>query len=204
MATPQEAKPDASSELPGDSPAIAGNTAQPQANAGAPSTEAIKADPPLGEASRHDTAGTAAPIEMVAEAPSEAVEEPAAAGGAAAVAAPARVVTVRVACGFARAGGRPRRGRRIAVRFRAGAPLAGCRRGAEVRHGGSECAASGEGGTRRTCPPSRRASTARRATPTASLPRSSTASTASSARRSNRRSRSRTWPKPSTGWRRKA
>lgn len=90
MATPQEAKPDASSELPGDLPAIAGNTAQPQANAGAPSTEAIKADPPLGEASRHDTAGTAAPIEMVAEAPSEAVEEPAAAGGAAAVAAPAR------------------------------------------------------------------------------------------------------------------
>ena len=90
MATPQEAKPDASSELPGDSPAIAGNTAQPQANAGAPSTEAIKADPPLGEASSHDTAGTAAPIEMVADAPSEAAEEPAAAGGAAAVAAPAR------------------------------------------------------------------------------------------------------------------
>ena len=90
MATPQEAKPDASSELPGDSPAIAGNTAQPQANAGAPSTEAIKADPPLGEASSHDTAGKAAPIEMVADAPSEAAEEPAAAGGAAAVAAPAR------------------------------------------------------------------------------------------------------------------
>ncbi len=90
MATPQEAKPDASSELPGDSPAIAGNTAQPQANAGAPSTEAIKADPPLGEASSHDTAGVAAPIEMVADAPSEAAEEPAAAGGAAAVAAPAR------------------------------------------------------------------------------------------------------------------
>ncbi len=90
MATPQGAKPDASSELPGDSPAIAGNTAQPQANAGAPSTEAIKADPPLGEASSHDTAGTAAPIEMVADAPSEAAEEPAAAGGAAAVAAPAR------------------------------------------------------------------------------------------------------------------
>jgi len=91
MATPQEAKPDASSELPGDSSAIAGNTAQPQANAGAPSTEAIKADPPLGEASSHDTAGTAAPIEMVADAPSEAAAEPAAAGGAAAVAAPARV-----------------------------------------------------------------------------------------------------------------
>ena len=90
MATPQEAKPDASSELPGDSPAIAGNTAQPQANAGAPSTEAIKADLPLGEASSHDTAGRAAPIEMVADAPSEAAEEPAAAGGAAAVAAPAR------------------------------------------------------------------------------------------------------------------
>ena len=90
MATPQEAKPDASSELPGNSPAIAGSTAQPQANAGAPSTEAIKADPPLGEASSHDTAGRAAPIEMVAEAPSEAAEEPAAAGGAAAVAAPAR------------------------------------------------------------------------------------------------------------------
>ena len=90
MATPQEAKPDASSELPGDSPAIAGNTAQPQANAGAPSTEAIKADPPLGEASSHDTAGRAAPIEMIADAPSEAAEEPAAAGGAAAVAAPAR------------------------------------------------------------------------------------------------------------------
>ncbi len=90
MATPQEAKPDASSELPGDSPAIAGNTAQPQANAGAPSTEAIKADPPLGEASSYDTAGTAAPIELVADAPSEAAEEPAAAGGAAAVAAPAR------------------------------------------------------------------------------------------------------------------
>jgi len=79
MATPQEAKPDASSELPGDSPDIAGNTAQPQANASAPSTEAIKADPPLGEASSHDTAGRAAPIEMVADAPSEA-----------AVAAPAR------------------------------------------------------------------------------------------------------------------
>jgi len=95
MAMPQEAKPDASSELPGDSPAIAGNTAQPQANAVAPSTEAIKADPPLGEASSHDTAGTAAPIEMVADAPSadapsEAAEEPAAAGGAAAAAAPAR------------------------------------------------------------------------------------------------------------------
>jgi len=90
MATPQEAKPDASSELPGDSPDIAGNTAQPQANAGAPSTEAIKADPPLGEASSHDTAGRAAPIEMVADAPSEAAEEPAAAGGAAAVAAPSR------------------------------------------------------------------------------------------------------------------
>jgi hypothetical protein len=90
MATPQEAKPDASSELPGDSPDIAGNTAQPQANASAPSTEAIKADPPLGEASSHDTAGRAAPIEMVADAPSEAAEEPAAAGGAAAVAAPAR------------------------------------------------------------------------------------------------------------------
>jgi len=84
MATPQEAKPDASSELSGDSPAIAGSTAQPQANAGAPSTEAIKADPPLGEASGHDTAGTATPIEMVAAAPSEATEEPAA------VAAPAR------------------------------------------------------------------------------------------------------------------
>lgn len=90
MATPQEAKPDASSELPGDSPDIAGNTAQPQANAGAPSTEAIKADPPRGDASSHDTAGRAAPIEMIAEAPSEAAEEPAAAGGAAAVAAPAR------------------------------------------------------------------------------------------------------------------
>ena len=90
MATPQEAKPDASSELPGDSPDIAGNTAQPQANASAPSTEAIKADPPLGEASSHDTAGRAAPIEMVADAPSEAAEEPAAAGGAAAVAAPSR------------------------------------------------------------------------------------------------------------------
>ncbi len=90
MATPQEAKPDASSELPGDSPAIAGNTARHQANAGAPATEAIKADPPLGEASSHDTAGTAAPIELVADAPSEAAEEPAAAGGAAAVAAPAR------------------------------------------------------------------------------------------------------------------
>ena len=90
MATPQEAKPDASSELLGDSPAIAGNTAQPQANAGAPSTEAIKADLPLGEASSHDTAERAAPIGMVAEAPSEAAEEPAAAGGAAAVAAPAR------------------------------------------------------------------------------------------------------------------
>jgi hypothetical protein len=87
MAMPQEAKPDASSELPGDSPAIAGNTAQPQANAAAPSTEAIKADPPLGEASSHDTAGTAAPIEMVADAPSadapsEAAEEPAAAAPA--------------------------------------------------------------------------------------------------------------------------
>ncbi len=84
MATPQEAKPDASSKLPGDSPAIAGNTAQPQANAGAPSTEAIKADAPLGEASSHDTAGTAAPVEMIADAPSadapsEADEEPAAA-----------------------------------------------------------------------------------------------------------------------------
>lgn len=90
MATLHEAKPDASSELPGDSPAIAGNTAQPQANAGAPSTEAITAGPPLGEASSHDTAGPAAPIEMVAAAPSEAAEEPAAAGGAAAVAAPAR------------------------------------------------------------------------------------------------------------------
>jgi hypothetical protein len=90
MATPQEAKPDASSELPGDSPAIGGSTAQPQANAGAPSTEAIKADPPPGDASSHDTAGRAAPIEMIAEAPSEAAEEPAAAGGAAAVAAPAR------------------------------------------------------------------------------------------------------------------
>jgi len=90
MATPQEAKPDASSELPGDSPAIAGSAAQPQANAGAPSTEAIKADPPPGDASSHDTAGRAAPIEMIAEAPSEAAEEPAAAGGAAAVAAPAR------------------------------------------------------------------------------------------------------------------
>ena len=90
MATPQEAKPDASSKLPGDSPAIAGNTAQPQANAGAPSTEAIKADAPLGEASSHDTAGTAAPIEMIAEAPSEAAKEPAAADGAAAVAVPAR------------------------------------------------------------------------------------------------------------------
>ncbi len=89
MATPQEAKPDASSELPGDSPAIASNTAQPQANAGASSTEAIKADLPLGEASSHDTAERAAPIEMIAEAPSEAAEEPATAGGAAAVAAPA-------------------------------------------------------------------------------------------------------------------
>ncbi len=84
MATPQEAKPDASSKLPGDSPAIAGNTAQPQANAGAPATEAIKADAPLGEASSHDTAGTAAPVEMIADAPSadapsEAAEEPAAA-----------------------------------------------------------------------------------------------------------------------------
>ena len=58
MATPQEAKPDASSELPGNSPAIAGSTAASrQANAGAPSTEAIKADPPPGEASSHDTAG---------------------------------------------------------------------------------------------------------------------------------------------------
>ncbi len=82
MAMPQEAKPDASSELPGDSPAIAGNTAQPRANAGAPSTEAIKADPPLGEASSHDTAGKAAPIELVAAAPSEAAEEPAAAAPA--------------------------------------------------------------------------------------------------------------------------
>ncbi len=90
MATPQEAKPDASSELPGDSPAIGGGPAQPQANAGAPSTEAIKADPPRGDASSQDTAGRAAPIEMIAEAPSEAAEEPAAADGAAAVAAPAR------------------------------------------------------------------------------------------------------------------
>jgi hypothetical protein len=90
MATPQEAKPDASSERPGDSPANTGNTAQPQANAGAPSPEAIKAGPPLGEASSHDTAGPAAPIEMVTDAPREAAEEPAAAGGAAAVAAPAR------------------------------------------------------------------------------------------------------------------
>jgi len=86
----EEAKPDASLEMPGDSPAIASDTAQLQANAGAPSTEAIKADPPLGEASSHDTAGRAAPIEMVADAPSEAAEEPAAAGGAAAVAAPSR------------------------------------------------------------------------------------------------------------------
>ncbi len=86
MATPQEAKPDASSELPGDSPAIAGSTARPQANAGAPSTEAIKADPPLGDASSPDTGGRAAPIEMIADAPSEAAEEPAAAGGAAAAA----------------------------------------------------------------------------------------------------------------------
>ncbi len=90
MATPQEAKPDASSELPGDSPAIGGGPAQPQANAGAPSTEAIKADPPRGDASSQDTAGRAAPIEMIAEALSEAAKEPAAAGGAVAVAAPAR------------------------------------------------------------------------------------------------------------------
>jgi len=90
MATPQEAKPDASSELPGDLSDIAGDTAQPQAKADAPSTEAIKADPPLGDASSHDTAGRAAPIEMIAEAPSEAAEESAAAGSAAAVAAPAR------------------------------------------------------------------------------------------------------------------
>jgi len=90
MATPQEAKPDASSELPGDLSDIAGDTAQPQAKADAPSTEAIKADPPRGDASSHDTAGRAAPIEMIAEAPSEAAEEPAAAGSAAAVAAPAR------------------------------------------------------------------------------------------------------------------
>jgi len=68
----EEAKPDASSVLPADSP------------------ETNKEASPLGEASSHDTAGTAAPIEMIAEAPSEAAEEPAAAGGAAAVAAPAR------------------------------------------------------------------------------------------------------------------
>ena len=87
MATPQEARPDASSELPGDSSDLAGNTAQPQAIAGAPSTEAIKADPPLGEASSHDMAARAAPIEMVADAASEVAAEPVAAGGAA---APAR------------------------------------------------------------------------------------------------------------------
>ena len=82
----EEAKPDASLEMPGDSPAIASDTAQLQANAGAPpSTEAVKADPPRGEASSLDAA--ARPIEMVAEAPNDAAEESAAAGGAAAASA---------------------------------------------------------------------------------------------------------------------
>jgi hypothetical protein len=91
MATPQEAKPDASSELPGDSSDIAGNMPQLQVNASAPpSTEAAKADPPLRDVSSLDAAAQPSAIEMVADAPSEGAEEPTAAGGPAAVAAPAR------------------------------------------------------------------------------------------------------------------
>ncbi len=87
----EEAKPDASLEMPGDSPAIASDTAQLQANAGAPpSTEAVKADPPRGEASSLDAAASPPAIEAAADAPSEAAEEPSEAGGAAAVAASAR------------------------------------------------------------------------------------------------------------------
>jgi len=91
MATPQEAKPDASSELPGDSPDIAGNMPQLQVNASAPpSTEAAKADLPRGDASSIDAAESPPAIDMAAAAPDEAAEEPAAAGGPAAIAAPAR------------------------------------------------------------------------------------------------------------------
>ena len=91
MATPQEAKPDAPSELPGDSSHIAGNMPQLQVSASAPpSTEVVKADPPLSDASSIDATAKPLAIEMVAEAPSEAAEESAAAGGPAAVAAPAR------------------------------------------------------------------------------------------------------------------
>ncbi len=87
----EEAKPDASLEMPGDSPAIASDTAQLQANAGAPpSTEAVKADPPRDEASSLDAAASPPAIEAAADAPSEAAEEPSEAGGAAAVAASAR------------------------------------------------------------------------------------------------------------------
>jgi hypothetical protein len=89
MATPQEAKPDASSALPSDSPDIASKPPQVEENASAPpSIEAIKGHPPLAEASSLDVAGRPSAIEIAAEAPSEASEEPAAAGGPAALAAP--------------------------------------------------------------------------------------------------------------------
>jgi hypothetical protein len=91
MATPQEAKSDASTASPGDISDIGSKTPQAEANASAPPLiEAIKGNPPPGAAPKLDAEEPSPAVEMAAEVPSEPAEEPAGASGRAAAAPPAR------------------------------------------------------------------------------------------------------------------